>query len=602
MIDICANCEYFVQNNKCKEVIGHIEAKGWCNLFEEGKANVEGTPINPKHTKAETEYHDDYIAISENDWQKQQKYVQTDGYGEGQDVTNDKKIPKKQVKSADAEIFWQAIGKKGRHMYIRTSGEDAKYEDYQWQDMPKAVRQSIAKEMNQHYRKPSLPAGSWRHTEEDFVQQKGGVVHTVGDSLPPPTYDRLGREEKVGCPKCFFEGSHKQVEMHARDVHGLELRKILPLIAGVAAAGARVAVGVGARIATQAVRAGVAEGGKKIGDKITGNDEEEQKIKDVGRAYFTAEDLALELDMEIDMVKEILEEFVKDDILIHDLDGYLMKYINKIELKKIGPLAALLMGAAAGFGGYIAGKKILEQLMTGGVNPADAFRIVAGTKQASTGEKTIVHNDGLISFICQSASNVNSDMPNNLNLAKDAYYDDVSVLQVGEQVTYAGGDAMIVSITANYATLLKEDGSKEMAHIKGIMRKADIIYTSKYGMSTWDGTNVTVRQEILEKTGLPQQYTNMDWNMMPHNARDIIQANYGTPIRKQEFTCPECHDKFDDKAEYEDHQQAHKKKMTAEEVRVGRATAEEEEDRPKKKEHKRGLSIRDIQRQENIKE
>lgn len=461
-------------------------------------------------------------------------------------------------KSPDAEIFWLAIGKKGRHMYIRTSEEDSKYEDYQWQDMPKAVRQSISRQMNMHYRKPSLPAGSWRQNQDEHMDiDKGDIFQkqpTIEDAI------EAGRAK----PK----------------------EKILPAIgAGIAAVAGRVALGVGARVGAQAVRAGT----RVVGDAISGDDEVDDidkavenlafmwnslplesmstmliqagqgalqhkvnwtqlpdrikqkllqrrktELSGVRGAYITAEEFSQEADIPLLEARVILEEYVLDGTLVRDLEGYLVKYLTKDDVKKLGPLAALLLGGAIGFGGYIAGKKILSSLMTGGVSPADAFRLVSQMNTKSTIDKKMVFDGNVVSFICLGSKDGSDNMQSNLNLAKDVVGEDISVLEVGEKVKYAGGNGMIVSIFGNYATVLKE-GTKEteLIHLKGLMRERDIIFTSKYGMSTWDGINALERQLILQKTKMPIIYVNMSWVQMPQNVKDIIQASYGMPVRKE---------------------------------------------------------------------
>lgn len=390
-------------------------------------------------------------------------------------------------KSADAEVFWQAIGDKGRTMYIRSIKEDEKYINYRWEQIPKSIRQELAREMNQHYRKPSLPAGSWRQEQKE----DGLLLH---NEIEEESNNKVEVEKYTGIDILHF---YHENEVRARRVWSL----------------------MSFDDRYKLVRS----------DKISETDW-----------------VDLHIDLQIELVPKLLKlisnkniENVEKTIFIEvDEDESVDVLMQK---KKFGWLASLLIGAAIGGGGYIAAKKVLGQLMSGGVSLSDAYRLLNSVKGMVIDDKQVVYDKkaGIITFLNLAEAQNNGKMSKvseNYNLAKDTYYEDLDVFKVAEEVKYANnGSGMIVKITDNYATVLRDDGSAQydIIHLNGLMRTSEIIYTKKYGMCKWNGINLVERQHILAKEKIPMVYQDKDWNLLPRPIQDIILAKYGRPIERK---------------------------------------------------------------------
>ena len=390
------------------------------------------------------------------------------------------------IKSPDAEVFWEAIGKKGRHMYIRTSEEDSKYEDYQWQDMPKAVRQSISRQMNMHYRKPSLSAGSWRGAETNKIEQYGseqtaGVIGEEGKKVP--TVRRLRPERENG------------TKPNVKQVHLEDKEKIVPLLA------ARVVAGAAAR-------------------KLIDDDDEEKAFvskPDLHTGAHTRVHDALEREGEGKEDKWALANWI-----VHGQGGRARK------LEQDAPKSKEFLKAV-----------INEIQKHGGAMPEQILKDIGICSCSLEGiiidNKAIVKYDNAITFIVQNARD-NSSMTtiNKYNPASSSYYEDPNIIKIGDRVIFAGGEGEIITVTGNYVTILKDDKTKDMVHIRSVIRKTDIIYTAKSGLTCWNGIGTGEKQIILQKAGIPLSFISKDWVDIPMNVKNVIQARFGQPVAKEE--------------------------------------------------------------------
>lgn len=434
------------------------------------------------------------------------------------------------IKSADAEIFWEGIGPKGRHMYIRTSEEDPKYEDYQWQDMPKPVRQSISRQMNTHYRKPKLPKGAWRGVEANkrntygAAQTSGITGGEEGTTVPdvkilhPKKKDdgtTVANSGHRSTHSDYFKERENGTKQNVKQQHLEE--KIAPIIGA--------AVGAGAAIAGRAVAGAALRHGKKI---ISGDGDDEEKAV-VNKPFGKYKNW----------------KACKADGKSDEYCGWLKSKLEKKENNQ------LLIEAIQKNGGGI---------------PESSFQsneICPCSLQGTiVGNKAIVKHNNLVSFIMLDDRSSSGQMEtiNKYNPAGGSYYEDPNIIKVGDQVIYAGGEGQIITLTGNYVTILKEDKTKDMVHIKSVIRKTDIIYTEKHGLTCWNGIGAGERQSILQKCKIPLSFISKDWVEIPMNLKNVVQAKFGQPVAKQDYKCPECGHEFDEEGKYKDHMKTHKDK------------------------------------------
>ena len=364
-------------------------------------------------------------------------------------------------KSPDAEIFWEAIGPKGRSMYIRSIDEDKKYVDQQWQDIPKQIRSELGKEMNRHYRKPKLPKGAWRGVESKKVtvygsDQTRGIIGEEGTNRP--NVKRLRPEKK----------------------------KLAPLLAAAGGLAARAVVGAAVRGA---------------GKKILGDDDDEEKA----------------------FVNKPFGEYknwqaCKDDGKTDKYCGWLKSKLEKRENKQ------LLIEAIQENGGAIE-ESVFK---SNGICPC-------GLEGTIIENKAIVKYNNAITFIVQNRGDIVSMQTiNKYNPAGGSYYEDPNIIKIGDKVIYAGGEGQVVTLTGNYVTILKDDKTKDMVHIRSVIRKTDIIYTEKSGLTCWNGISAGEKQTILQKAGIPLSFISKDWVDIPMNIKNVIQAKFGQPTNKEE--------------------------------------------------------------------
>jgi len=340
-------------------------------------------------------------------------------------------------KSEDAEIFWQAIGNKGRSMYIKSIKEDLKYVEYRWEDIPRPIRVDLSKEMNLHYRSPNLETGSWKK----------------------PVNESKDKSMKI-CDACRGKGKDSD--------------------------------------------------GKKC------------------KLCYGA--------------------------------GILASWKSKSKLN------SLILGIVAGAGGVIAGSLLRQHLISRGIseNRVDPAiqNALAMTYRIHDQRRRLVRKDDLITFITFNSED-NSVMNTVNKLNPTGMVDNDEALKIGESVTYGQDGGRIVSVTGNYATILKDDGNTELMHIKALMRTSDIIYTKDTGMTTWNLISAVEKSQILNNCNLPANYISKQWIDMIPIAKKVIQEKYGRIVTKEQLRCTGCDEGFttSDPKELADHKESHKNKL-----------------------------------------
>ena len=192
----------------------------------------------------------------------------------------------------------------------------------------------------------------------------------------------------------------------------------------------------------------------------------------------------------------------------------LMGLAKSQDVKKGKILSAVIFGLVAGGGGFMAGQLVRKKLMSYGLS-ADATQEAISRAQNTA---YMLHNKRL--RLVAKGDNITYIIDN-------PTVDVAQILRLGDQVIDENGrEGVMRSVGASVSKMFVDD-REVLVFNKNLMKSDEVLYTEKYGLTTWDRLDVVERAKIVKACNLPEMHKMSTWNAFGEMVQDYIRLKFG---------------------------------------------------------------------------